>query len=142
MSTSPSSADVGLWNGSGTQLASCLVLSNDVVEGSFTYHPISPVTLQPGQNYTVACLLPTGAGWVSQVDSISFAQGIDFVARRFDFSPFSTLFMPTVDRNAISLGDTIGGFGASFSFIPVPEPSTFALGGMGAIALMIFRRRK
>jgi len=30
----------------------------------------------------------------------------------------------------------------SFSVTPVPEPSTFALAGLGAAALLIFRRRK
>jgi len=138
----PTSAQVGLWKGSGTKLASCTVLSGDVVDGSFTYHTITSVILQPGQSYTVACLLPTGAGWISQVDDPGFAPGIDFVARRFDFSPSSTLFMPTVDYNSVPLGNTVGGFGASFTFVPVPEPSAFALGGLGAAALMIFLRRK
>jgi len=31
---------------------------------------------------------------------------------------------------------------ASFNLVPVPEPSTFALAGLGAAALLIFRRRK
>lgn len=30
----------------------------------------------------------------------------------------------------------------SFAVVPVPEPSSFALAGLGAAALMIFRRRK
>jgi len=30
----------------------------------------------------------------------------------------------------------------SFNIVPVPEPSTFLLGGIGAAALLIFRRRK
>ena len=30
----------------------------------------------------------------------------------------------------------------SFNLYMVPEPSTFALAGLGAAALMIFRRRK
>jgi len=30
----------------------------------------------------------------------------------------------------------------SFSLVAVPEPSTFALAGLGAVALLIFRRRK
>jgi hypothetical protein len=35
-----------------------------------------------------------------------------------------------------------GGFDARFGVAPVPEPTTFALAGLGAAALMIFRRRK
>ena len=40
--------------------------------------------------------------------------------------------------------DDIGmqGFGVSSGVSPVPEPSTFALAGLGAAALLIFRRRK
>lgn len=30
----------------------------------------------------------------------------------------------------------------SFSIVPIPEPSSFALAGLGAAALLIFRRRK
>ena len=37
-----------------------------------------------------------------------------------------------------SIGDTLGRFGVA----PVPEPTTFALAGLGAAALLIFRRRK
>jgi len=36
---------------------------------------------------------------------------------------------------------TLVGF-QSFSLNPVPEPSTFALAGLGAAALLLFRRRK
>lgn len=35
----------------------------------------------------------------------------------------------------------LGGL-TSFSLVPVPEPSTLALAGLGAAALLIFRRRK
>jgi len=38
--------------------------------------------------------------------------------------------------------DTANGLWTSFSLSAVPEPSTFALAGLGAAALVIFRRRK
>jgi hypothetical protein len=37
-------------------------------------------------------------------------------------------------------GTTVQGF--MLNTVPVPEPSTFALAGLGAAALLIFRRRK
>jgi len=45
---------------------------------------------------------------------------------------------------SIATGSAIPGFTdfAAFATIPVPEPSTFALAGLGSAALLIFRRRK
>jgi hypothetical protein len=50
---------------------------------------------------------------------------------------------------AASIGAQLCGYGATTGFnglvleaVAVPEPSTFALAGLGAAALMIFRRRK
>jgi len=42
---------------------------------------------------------------------------------------------------ATASGTPVGGF-SLFSVTPVPEPTTFALAGLGAAALVIFRRRK
>jgi hypothetical protein len=137
----PVSAGVSLWNGSGTQLASCQVLPNDsALSTGFKYHSIPSVTLQPGQDYTVACLLLHSESWVSDVYSATFAQGIDFVGRRFAYANDFTI-MPVGDFpgfDGIPVG-TIGGFGASFTFTPVPEPSTVALVGL-PVMLLIFRR--
>lgn len=47
--------------------------------------------------------------------------------------PAGTIFS-TVSANATP--------GFTLDFVPVPEPSTFALAGLGAAALLIFRRRK
>jgi hypothetical protein len=48
-------------------------------------------------------------------------------------TPAGTIFS-TVNANATP--------GLTLDFVPVPEPSTFALAGLGAAALLIFRRRK
>lgn len=41
-----------------------------------------------------------------------------------------------------TLGDAVGNTGFSLAPVtPIPEPSTFALAGLGAAALLIFRRR-
>jgi len=41
-----------------------------------------------------------------------------------------------------AIGTAVPGPGVMFSVLPVPEPSTFALAGLGAAALLIFRRKK
>jgi len=47
--------------------------------------------------------------------------------------------------SSIATGQAIPGFldgMASFQIVPVPEPATFALAGLGAAAMLIIRRRK
>jgi hypothetical protein len=119
----PTSASVSLWNGAGIQVASCYVSAGDPVLDGFEYHPIASLQLQPGQNYTIACLLPHSEEWFSAVSSATFAQGVDFVARRSAFaSNLST--MPTGDSITVPPGvSSVGGFGPSFEITPVPEPS-------------------
>ncbi len=53
----------------------------------------------------------------------------------------------TGDRFLASAVDLFGGTlglqsGFKMTLIPVPEPSSFALAGLGAAAMLIFRRRK
>jgi len=48
--------------------------------------------------------------------------------------------LPSAVMFGTSAGTTIQGF--TLNTVPVPEPATFALAGLGAAALLIFRRRK
>ena len=55
----------------------------------------------------------------------------------------SALFLFTVVANTDAANQRMFNFqGFSLTFVPVPEPSMFALAGLGAAALVIFRRRK
>jgi hypothetical protein len=49
---------------------------------------------------------------------------------------------PTVTASGAPLAPFSGSGAAPFGVSPVPEPTTFALAGLGAAALLIFRRRK
>lgn len=49
---------------------------------------------------------------------------------------------PTVTASGAPLSTFTGSGAGSFGVSPVPEPTTFALAGLGAAALLIFRRRK
>jgi hypothetical protein len=48
--------------------------------------------------------------------------------------------LPSATLFGTAPGTTIQGF--TLGLLPVPEPSTFALAGLGAAAMLIFRRRK
>jgi len=43
---------------------------------------------------------------------------------------------------AVNISGNGGGWNGNLVLTPVPEPTTIALGGLGAAALMLFRRRK
>jgi hypothetical protein len=58
----------------------------------------------------------------------------------FDFTPANPNATPVP-----GIPSSVNGAGAwngSLTLVPIPEPSTIALGGLGAAALMMFRRRK
>lgn len=54
----------------------------------------------------------------------------------------SAAFTMTVSDSSSPTPNAVGSFMPSFAVNVVPEPSTFALTGLGAAALMIFRRKK
>jgi hypothetical protein len=75
-------------------------------------------------------------------DGSTFENAIANPARQ-GFSGVSTPFLYNIPATA---SDPVPNFFMSnfsgFTIVPVPEPSTFALAGLGAAALLIFRRRK
>jgi len=57
--------------------------------------------------------------------------------------PFTYVYAPTAGTpQNFSANANTAGVDAKFGVSPIPEPSTFALAGLGAAALLIFRRRK
>jgi len=54
----------------------------------------------------------------------------------------STAFGMTVSPNTSGSPNAVGTFMSSFSVLPVPEPTTLALGGLGGLALLLMRRRQ
>jgi hypothetical protein len=124
----PTSGQVGLWEDThGALLASANVLDTDSVVNGFKYHALlSPVTLLPGQDYTVALLIPDSHAFQSVFDT-QFASQINFVGKRFDYFP-NGLSSPPVS-------EPMGGFGGSFTFTPVPEPSSWAISAAAGFCL-------
>ena len=125
---------VGIYNTSGTLLASTTVLPSDALNGYFRYHDISTLHLNAGQNYIISAETgsenytydPTGFGTDSR---------INFVASRYTVS--SNLVFPT------SSDGTKGYFGPNFTIgaSAVPEPGAVAL-VMGTVGSAFFVRRR
>jgi hypothetical protein len=131
----PSSGEVGLWDANQVLIASCDVVQGDPVMDGFKYHPITPVTLLPGQTYTIGVLLLHSEAFAEVGGTpTTFANEIDFISNVFLDYPNGLTIPPT--------GQGYGGFGPSFTFVPIPEPATFALAGLGAVVLIVRRRCK
>jgi hypothetical protein len=119
-------------------------------EGSLIAHPttatFSTTAAQAGYFFGGARTIDTiagGAAAVVQVRVWNAAAGSTWAAAQaspLGITGASGLFSinltvpPTTPANLVGL--------TSFAVVPVPEPSSFALAGLGAAALLIFRRRK
>jgi hypothetical protein len=128
---------VGLYNSSGTLLASATVTGTGTQMGFFNYTAISDVDLIAGQTYQVV-------GTSGFVDPYAF-----------ETVGFSTAPNITFDNDIYTPGDTLafgtttdglnGYFGANFEEVsasPVPEPSTLALFGTGLLSACGLVRRR
>jgi hypothetical protein len=128
---------VGLWNSSGTLLASSAVSGSDAI-GQFVFEPITPVTLDAGQDYTIGQLLlvagsdfqhvlifPTG---FTTAPEITYVAGASISSGSL-VKPGSGVITPFV--------------GPNFQFTTatgVPEPASFLLFGVGIVAVRLARR--
>jgi hypothetical protein len=128
---------VGLYNSSGTLLASATVDGSGAQMGFFNYTPISDVDLVAGQTYQVV-------GTTGNVDPYAF-----------NTVGFSTASNITFDNDIYTVSTTLafgtitdginGYFGANFeeaSASTVPEPSTLALFGTGLLSACGLVRRR
>jgi hypothetical protein len=79
------------------------------------------------------------AGSVVTIELIAY-NGADYASSAI--RGHSTAFVMTTLAGTAPTPTSVGSFMSSFSVTPVPEPSTFALTGLGAAAMLIFRRRK
>jgi hypothetical protein len=134
------SHDVGLWDSSGTLLASTTVPSGTggSLNAGFRFSSIAPVVLSSGSTYYVgATALGEGDLWLEDPLSLTPAPEITYDSRRYTSSSGSLVF-----PDAAGSGST-GYFGANFEFdsAAVPEPATFGILGVGLAALAVLRRR-
>ena len=126
------SHQVGIWDSVGTLLGEVTVPSGMPTNyaGDFAYAGLSsPITLTAGDTYTVGAFFPSTADTVPVSSTVTFNP--DITLNSYDFAHGSSLTIPTtVNGNAIPA--------ANIQVSAVPEPSTWALFGMG-IATIFYR---
>jgi hypothetical protein len=130
---------VGLWDSTGTLLASTFVDNSSALDGVWRFKSIAPIVLNAGQSYYVASQGGEGYAY-SPVDftvdsSITYERNAWHYVGSTDASPLA--FPDTADG-------MIGYFGGNVMLgtptTSVPEPFSLALLGVGALAFGASRR--
>lgn len=135
---------VGLWNSSGTLLASTFVSNSDPLTGFWRFHNISGVTLTAGGTYYVASQGGEGYTWLT--NGFTVASEITFVEDAWHFNG-------NTDNNPLAFPDQTDGFtqadgggffggNVEFGSSTTPEPGTILLMGPALLGLVGFARRK
>ncbi|HQR07132.1 MAG TPA: DUF4082 domain-containing protein [Gemmatales bacterium] len=136
------SHDVGLWDSSGNLLASSTVPAGTgaTLDSSYRFVTISAVNLSPGSTYYVGAVKVNADQdeWIADPLSFATAPEISYDSRRFQFYSGTLVFPDLAGSNSV------GYFGGNFQFAAVPEPTTWALMGVGAslAGLSAWRMRK
>lgn len=133
--------DVGIWNSSGTLLASTTITSASTPvastssAGDWLFNNITPVTLAPG-TYTIGALLPVNTDPDLQIFSAtaSTSDGVTWL-NAADIASLS-LSEPGADPRFAD-----GVFGPNLEVTPAPEPSTWSLLALGIAAILGATRR-
>lgn len=131
------SHEVGLWDPSGTLLATTIVTDSDMLIGMDKWSSIAPQVLTPGDGYIVGGYTPVnGDEWAygdySQYTGLTSAPGISNALGYYQYA--GTFTKPTG-----SYWQMYGG--GNILTNAIPEPTPFAALGIGALGLLIRRRR-
>jgi len=129
---------VGIWGPDAPviiepPLAQTTVTTGSLLQDSFRYQAISPLTLSPGITYTVGAFTQTnaqsGAGMVDLYFSqLTSAQVVLAPGIVLGDAKTSTIDQPGLTRPAVNFsGANLGFFGPGFLVQPIPEPSVSAL---------------
>jgi Domain of unknown function (DUF4082)/PEP-CTERM motif len=128
---------VGLYNSSGTLLASATVDGSGAQMGFFNYTLISDVDLVAGQTYQVVGTSGNVDPYAYDTVGFSTASNITFGENIYTVS--NTLAFGTISVSGVSNG----WFGPNFEEAStVPEPSTLALFGTGLLSACGLVRRR
>ena len=128
--------EVGLWNVSGTLLASADVTTSSPTIGNadLNYTAIAPVVLSVG-DYYVGAVAYSGESLTWNVSGMTTIPQITYLTP--EYAVGATLTFPTAGAG----GATTGYFGGDFVESAIPEPGTIGLLGLGIASLVLFRRK-
>jgi hypothetical protein len=130
--------EVGLWSGGGALLATATVNNASPVIGTadWIWEPISPVALVPGQTYLVGSIGETDYAY--DVNPVVIDPRISYNHNAWQFGglTFPGRVSPASSEHAF--------YGGNVVLASVPEPSTWAMMGIGFAGLgaVAVRRRR
>lgn len=131
---------VGIWDNSGTLIASATIQSGtaSTLVDNWRYESLAgPVTLFAGLDYTIGGFVSNaGDVWSDNGGSASVTSSSDITVNQEVFVG-STFTRPT----SIGGGDSLRWAPANATFTSVPEPSSTALLGLGGLALLLRRKK-
>jgi hypothetical protein len=133
---------VGLWNSVGTLLGSATVPAGTggTLVGEFRYVNLgSPVLLTAGQIYTLGVEIFTGGDTFRDIDGTA-TYAPEFIPKRGRYNVGGGFAQPVSDAG---FDAPYAGPNAIFGPpVEVPEPSTVALSGIGAILIGMYHRTR
>ncbi|HUT35727.1 MAG TPA: DUF4082 domain-containing protein [Planctomycetota bacterium] len=135
------SHSVGIFDTSGSLLASAIVEPSDPLDGLFRYHLIDALTLPAGQDFIAAAVTGTEEYFWGPL-SIAWDPSITFVMDRYDLTTGDNLIFPTSASGA----GLVRWFGPNFQIGAaeqvIPEPHCLAILALGGLGLWRRRRKR
>ncbi len=144
LSNLPQPQQVGLWNSTGTLLASTFVNSSSTQIGNWAFTSITPVLLIAGDTYTVG---GQGGEDYAGITPVSVDPHITYLTDEYTYigsGANSPLEEPTSTEGYTSPSEA-GWFGGNVEFgavSTIPEPGSFLLVGSGVVLIGVYWRRK
>jgi hypothetical protein len=134
--------EVGVWNSTGTLLASANILGTDPESASYVYDSnlSAPLQLLSGQTYFIGAFATTGVlPWVISNNNTGPNY---FAASSLSFASGSSSFFNGSGFNATVGGGNPGGAWGPANFLATtPEPASLGLLCLGGLPLLARRRR-
>ena len=130
---------VGLWDASHNLLASTFVDNSDPLQGFWRFNAISPISLVAGATYYVAS--QGGEGYTFEPSGFTVDPNITFVQDAFHYNGDTSNSPLAFPDRTDNLAGFFGGNIELSSSATTPEPSSFALFGLGMAVVGLVRRR-
>ena len=133
---------VGLWDSTGTLLASVSVDNTGDLVGDWRFESITPVNLTVGQTYVVG---GQGGADYTGIVSATVDPRITYITDLYTITSLSDPLTEPLVTEGYTSPSSAGWFGANMELsptTPTPEPGTLALAGLGVAGFLAARRRK